>query len=331
MKKLNRKQIFIIITIGILIVLSITLLIYFNNRKPSIYPSEPITQDSLGNDSQLEIDIEGLFDDQDREYKLFKLSNKTELEKVEDMVFKIDDSVELTNFTDGEYYYWSNTDSTTYFQYVILTNTLTFSMDSGINWDEAELTENSFHIFINKYFDKDWSYEITNTLSFNDNATIYYAKRKIYENLLIETGEIYNETDYLMMDNGKIVAGRLLLTNFIDTQEYIPVVNIDALKTFINAEAYPKSVYFNPGKTADILSIDDEYLNEELLEIQENINRCSATNINIVYLYQSFDQQYLTPVYKVGLDCTVEYKNETYSIPATSFVNAVDPEYIIVQ
>ena len=329
-KKLNQKQIFILIVVVLLLVLVVILFISFSDQKHSIYPSEPITQNSLGNDSELNIDIGGLSNDQDLEYKLFKLSNKTELEKVEEIIFKIDNTVKLDNFKDGEFYHWTNSNGMTYFQYSMLTNTLTFSTDSGINWDEAELTGNSFHIFINKYFDKDWNYELTNTLSFSDTSTIYYAKRKIYENLLIETGEIYNETDYLMIKDGKIVAGRLLLTNFIDTEEYVPIVNMETLKTFINLEEYPKSIYFNPSKTAEILNIEDEYLNEELLEIQNNITNCSASDIDIVYLYKSFEQENLTPVYRISLDCTFEYQEETYSVPATSFVNAVEPVYISI-
>ena len=330
MKKLNKKQIFILVILGLLLVLFIVLFINLYNSDKSTYPSEAITQDSLGNNPELNIDIGNLEDSESMEYKLFEVSNKTELEKIEEMISEIDNSVELVNFEEGNYYYWSNSDSTTYFQYSILTNTLTFSVSKGIDWDEVELTENSFYIFINKYFDKDWNYELTNTLSFNDSSKIYYAKRYVYDNLFIETGEIYNETDYLMLENDKIVAGRLLLTSFTDTQEYIPIVNIDTLKTFINSEAYPKSIYFNPSKTAETLSIENEYLNDELLDIQNSINSCSASDINIVYLYKSFEQQNLTPVYKIALDCSVEYEDEVYSVPATSFVNAIEPSYISI-
>lgn len=315
---------------GLLSILFIILLIYLSNSDKNTYPSEPIKQDSLGSNSELNIDLGNIEGSENTEYKLFEFSNKTELENIETMISQVDNSVELINSEEGNYYYWSNSDSSTYFQYSMLANTLTFSISKGVNWDEAELTGNSFYIFINEYFDKDWNYEITNTLEFSDASTIYYAKRKIYESLLIETGEIYNETDYLMLKNGKIVAGRLLLTSFTDTQEYVPIVSIDTLKTFINSEAYPKSIYFNPSKTAEILSIENEYLNDELLDIQNSINNCSASEINIVYLYKSFEQQNLTPVYKIALDCSVEYQDEVYSVPATSFVNAIDPNYIAI-
>ena len=330
MKKLNKKQIFILVTLGLLLILFIVLFICFFDSNKNRYPSEPIAQNSLGNNSELNIDIGNIENSKDTEYKLFEVSNKIELEKIEKIISELDSSLELVNSKEGEYYYWNNSGSSTYFQYSILTNTLTFSIEKGINWDEAELTGNSFDIFMNEYFDKDWDYELTNTLSFNDTSTIFYAKRKIYEKLLIETGEIYNETDYLMLENGKIVAGRLLLTTFTDTQEYVPIVNLETLKTFINSEAYPKSVYFNPSKTAEILSIEDQYLNEDIINIQNDINNCNASEIDLVYLYKSFEQQYLTPVYKIALDCNVEYNDETYSVPATSFVNAIEPNYISI-
>jgi hypothetical protein len=230
---------------------------------------------------------------------------------------------------EGEYYYWSD-DQGNYFQYSLLKNILTFSLNEGIDWEEVELSSNSFTIFVKRYFDRDWEYTFNSKQNYPDGLTLYYANRVLTNDVILETTELYSETDYLSIKNGKIMSGRILLTGFLDTQQYLPVIELEDLSEYINSPQYPKSIYFNPGKIASALSIENEYLNDEILQLQQEITNCNAVSNKLVYLYQSFEQEFLTPVLRLDLECSVEYEDEIYSVPAVGYTNAVDPEYIVV-
>ena len=80
----------------------------------------------------------------------------------------------------------------------------------------------------------------------------------------------------------------------------------------------------------DSLLKEIDYLSEDLEEVLNTLKNCESTSSDLIYYYKSFDQEYLTPVYKLDALCEVSYNNETYSIPAIAYVNAIDPQYVYI-
>jgi len=330
MGKEKKNQILILIVIvSVLIIIGVLLLIFSGGDK-STYPEEPIVQSSLGEMGGYNIEVGEVGDPQTEEYKLYALSNKTSLEAIKSLVTNIDPNLELTDEIEGEYYYWSN-DQGEYFQYSLLVNTLTFSLSEGIPWTENELTSYSFSIFVEKYLDKQWDYVVTDRLVYGDDGIIYYANRLMPNGIPIETSSLYNETDYLKLKDGRITAGKILLTEFTDMDISVPIVSSEQLKNYINLDNYPKSIYFNQGEIASTLSLGEEYLNPEILELQEEITECRSVNSKVVYLYTSFSQDILTPVFKLDLECSLEYEGKEYYVSGLAYVNAIDPKYVAIQ
>lgn len=327
---MKNKILILIGALFILVIIGVLLLIFFKKKDKEGYPEEPIVQSSLGQMEGYNIELRGMADLETQEYKLYALSNKTSLEIIKTVVADIDRNLKLTDETEGEYYYWSN-DQGDYFQYSLLINTLTFSLSDGIPWTENELTSYSFSNFIQQYFDKDWEYMVTDQLAYGNSGIIYYANRVISGEIPVETSSLYNETDYLKLKDGKITAGKILLTEFADMEISAPVVTSEQLKNYINIAKYPKSIYFNQGEIASTLSLEEEYLNPEILEIQEEISDCRSVNSEIVYLYTSFSQDILTPVFRLDLECSLQYEEEEYYVSGLAYVNAIDPEYIATQ
>jgi hypothetical protein len=330
MEKERKNKILVLIVIAsILIIIGVLLLIFLGEDK-STYPEEPIVQSSLGEMEGYSIEVEEVEDSQTKEYKLYALSNKTSLEAIETLIADIDRNLKLTDEIEGEHYYWSN-DQGEYFQYSLLINTLTFSLSEGIPWTENELTPYSFSTFVKRHLGKQWDYVVTDQLAYGDEGIIYYANRIMPNSIPIETSNLYNETDYLKLKDGRITAGKILLTEFTDMDIFVPIVNSEQLKEYINLDNYPKSIYFNQGEIASTLSLDEEYLNPEILELQEEITECRSVNSKVVYLYTSFSQDILTPVFKLDLECSLEYEGEEYYVSGLAYVNAIDPQYVAIQ
>ena len=121
------------------------------------------------------------------------------------------------------------------------------------------------------------------------------------------------------------------MTEFVDTDRRVPLIQGGDLSSFINSEQYPKTLLFTPNNIADAMGIEDEYLNMEILEIQQEIKDCSAIDSTVVYYYKSFNQKLLTPLYRIRLDCSFNYEGEQYFVPGITYVNAIDPEYVLTQ
>jgi hypothetical protein len=329
MEKHNKKIIILIVVTTLVVIIGVIFYLKLSSTKNHKYPEEPIIQSALGTGEDYTISLGGIEDYPTMDYKYWEISQKISKENIEQMIEDINPELKLTDMIEGEYYYWSD-DNGNYFQYSLLKNILTFSLNEGIQWEEKELSQDSFTIFVKRYFNKNWEYEFNSKKNYPNSLTLYYANRLLPNDLVIETTELYKETDYLSMKDGKIFSGRILLTEFIDTQKYIPILDLENLSRYINSPQYPSSIYFNPGKISSALSIENEYLNDEISEIREEITNCNAVQNQIVYLYQSFEQKFLTPVFRLDLECSVEYENETYSVPGTAYVNAINPEYVSI-
>lgn len=324
----NKKKIILGLLILLFIVmLGVFLALLFNPNSRKNYPDEPVVQNTLGVGQDTSIELRGVEDHPTGEYEIWEILPETQKDEIEAMISKLGLNLRLSQEKEGEYYYWSNSDGS-YFQYSLLKNTLTFSLQDGISWNEVELTADSFSTFMSTYLDKIWEYEFKTKQVYPDGTVFYYVNRLLPNNLPIETTEFYSETDNLALKDGEIVSGMLLLTEFQDTEKYVPLLELRELSSIVNLPEYPKSIYFNPGRIASILSIEDEYLNEKVFELQEEVDNCNAIKSNVVYLYNTFEQETLTPVFKLELECTVEYEGTEYFVPGTAYVNAIEPEYI---
>ncbi|HNR53371.1 MAG TPA: hypothetical protein PKI16_02770, partial [Candidatus Dojkabacteria bacterium] len=198
---------------------------------------------------------------------------------------------------------------------------------NGIPWDEADISAYTFKNFMRKFFAQDWEYKLSQNEIMPNGKEIYYANRTIGENK-IETNEYRLETDYLIFQGSKIVGGKLLLTHFTDTGITLPLLGAKDLKKYINLDNYPKEIYPNFSSIdANVLN-EIDYLSDEFESLINTLNNCSSGSVETVYLYKNFKQESLTPVYKIDLQCEITYKETKYTIPATGYVNAVDPKYI---
>jgi len=319
----KKKKITLLIIIGIFIIALAVALYFVIRAQTNPYPKEPITQESLSsttqtialNDTQIE----------KSDGHMYTISKTVMLDKVESFVQTIDAKLEQTIGEEGSYYEWRDGDN--YVIYELEQNTVIFSVKSGIVWDEASINGYSFSQFASKYFQKNWTYSLPVSDKQGTGETIYYAKRTL-DNLNLET--IFNKqaTDYIATKDGKILYGKILLTEFIKSEDSLPLISSSGLAKYINLKGYPKEVYpaVNTIQSSVLSGID--YLTDDFDNIMKTLSNCRSTASSIIYLYKSLDQENLTPVYRLDLQCEIEYKDTQYTIPAIGYVNAIDPEYV---
>ena len=292
---------------------------------PKTYPKDPVEQTSLYTTSQ-KIN----FDNKDLEstdYPLLEVSNTVILEDVGKFATQLDPKMKQTSSVVGKFYKWENKDN--YVIYELEQNTVLFSLSNGITWNEADISSYTFKSFIKQYFGKDWEYKVSLNDKDYDGFTVYYANR-LFKDLLIQTNEYNGETDYLAFKYGKIMHGKILVTEFVDTEKTLPLLNARSLQKYINLENYPKEIYPNYSTLGNTVLKEVNYLSDDFEKIPKTVNNCFGDSTEIVYLYKNFDQEYLTPVYKIDLQCQITYKETKYNIPAVGYVNAVDPKYISI-
>ena len=331
MKKNKHKKTVLIIVIISIVIVVIILFSLFLSKKQNEYPSDPISQESLGRSEIASFDLGAIEDHPVGDYKIWEVSSKVFIDDISHMVEKIDPNIELKEDAGGGYYNWAD-DKGSYFQYSLLNNTLYFNLERGIPWTETGLTGDSFSLFMKTYFDTEWQYKINRVRRIeSETSTFYFANRLISDQLPIETSELFNETDYLELENGSIRSGKLLLLELSDTGVKVPLLGLKELSRYINAEAYPKSLFFNQTEIAETLSIKNGYINGQAFNFQKEVKDCRAIKDEVVYLYSTFNQNMLTPVFKLTLDCSLDYEGKEYFLPATAYVNAIQPEYVTVQ
>ena len=216
---LNKKNIWILVII--IVVIAISLVIYFFTRGEDKYPDQPIEQKSLTS-SDLNIGVNKFVEPKDSKYFLWTVSNSVKLNSVQKMIQSLSSNFELVNSEEGAYYNWKN--GTDEILYDTLKNYLLFNHSEGILMDEAEINANSFSKFVKRFFDVDWKYNVFKNEKGSNGETIYYAKRILEENINIEVREHNQQTDYLAMKDGKVIYGKLLLTEFEKTYIQLPLI-----------------------------------------------------------------------------------------------------------
>jgi hypothetical protein len=323
---LSKKNIIIGAIIIFFLLLSVLLFILLRNGGTK-YPEQPIKQDSILQ-TEDEIDLGSTTIDNQGEYFLWQISNQVKLEAVQDMVASLGTEFTLEDSQDGVFYKWSSDDDQIF--YDITKNFLLFQYSEGIQFDSVELTDTTFSTFVNKYFKEDWKYKIFETEKGTNGETIYYAKRILSDDIYVESREHNQQTDYLALKDGKIVYGKILLTKFTTTDIQLPLISQEQLNTYLNLKEYPKEIYPQYSALEDSLLSQIDYLSDEFEELAETMANCKSTSSEVVYLYKSFDQELLTPVYKLDAQCELTYEEKQDSVPAIAYVNAIDPEYVYI-
>ncbi len=323
---MKNKNKIIILIIAVAIIGSALFFLFFNKEKTK-YPEQPIEQKSLTTTDQ-DINLDKTDIDNDEDYPLWQISNSVKLSSVEKMIAGLSSEFKLIDSLEGEFYRWSNENDEII--YDLEKNYLIFSYAEGIPLDEVEITNNSFSNFVKKYFDQKWQYTVFKNEKEVNGETIYYAKRVLENESEVEVREHNQQTDYLALKDGEIIYGKILLTNFIESEISVPLISNEDLNKYLNTADYPKEIYPQYGGIRESVLNEVDYLSEEFEELDKTLDNCKSTSSEVIYLYKSFDQQLLTPVYKLEVQCEVTYKEQQYSVPAIAYVNAVDPEYLYV-
>ena len=327
MNKEKRKNIIISILVVALLLLSTIAIYNLFLKETSNYPEDPVEQKSL-TPSDGRIDTAGMIVDGDVEQYIWQISNQVKLDLVREMVDSLNGGFKIIDSEEGEYYQWSNGRDEILFD--ISKNYLLFQYTEGITFNEAEITNNSFSNFVNQYYKEGWKYDVFKSEKSPGGEIVYYAKRLLTEDLVVEAREHYQQTDYLALKNGKIVYGKLLLANFIQTDILVPLVDTGSLSKYLNLPEYPKEIYPQYGALSGTVLDKVDYLSEEFEEIAESLDNCKAITSKVIYLYKSFDQDLLTPVFRMDVECEITYDNQAYSVPAVAYINAIDPEYVTI-
>ena len=319
----KKKRNVILIILGILLI-GILILLYFVLRSQNaIYPQKPISQDSLNTTNQ-PISLNSTKIETSEAY-LYTVSNTVMLDKVTTFVQSINPKFKQTANEEGVFYEWDYGEDSVIYE--LDQDTVIFSIKQGIPWNEVSITNYSFSEFVNKYFGKTWSYSNPDSKKQSEGETIYYAKRVI-DGFNVETVLDRQETDYLATKDGKIVYGKILLADLVKSTDKVPLISSADLSKYININGYPKEIYPLYGNIQSTTLSDIDYKSDEFLAITKTLSDCKTTSSSIIYLYKSMDQGNLTPVYKLELQCEIEYKDSKYTIPAIGYVNAIEPKYV---
>ena len=331
---MKKKRKVIIIVVSVLLVVGVSVLVYFLSRKEETTSLEtPIIQETLYSYDESEIDMSSLPNEEYKNYKVWEISPYVNLKAVEKMVSEIDPEMVLTAQEEGILYHWDNSKGNT-ITYSLFQNKVEFDFKEGILWGEQDLNNHSFSRFVKKYFDREWNYGEVSKKSLGEDVNIYYANRLTEDNIRIEMPSSFTETDSLVMEGEKIVSGDILLVDFIDSEIYVPLIDTKELSKYINVSEYPKSINVNLYDLvpvfSDTITGSNLYLNTVLKEIMDEDKNCRALKNQVVYYYSNFDHKFLTPIFKLDLECQYEYMDQLYYFVGTGYASAIDPYYISV-
>ncbi len=325
---MKNKKIIIIISAVLVIVLILVLIFFFSNKKDENVVTAPIRQTSMRTSSEkISIDTIDKWVENNSSY-LWQIQSDVQLEKVQ--YFAEDKGLHLSYSKEGFSYHWVNNNQR--ISYNLATNVLSVVGEDLLSLDQVDtVTAETFSKLMKKYFDLDLEYEVFKTEKGEEGQTTYFAKRIIDGNNPVEMEAWHHQTDHIAVKDGKILFAKLLLARFINTNKLLPLVSKKELKAFVNQLEYPKIVIPN----ANVLLDEPEYEyisydSEKWEKINKTIRDCNADKISVVYLYKDMSQENLTPVYKIEAQCKMTYDKEDYFIPSTWYVNAINPELILL-
>lgn len=322
---IKNKKIALYVAIILLFVAIVTIII-LNTKNKNQYLSEPVPQKALSTSTK-SVSIKDLAKWVDNEKNfLWEVKDDIQLEKVKQI--SEENGLKLIRSDESRVYHWLKNPKQ--IVYNISANILTVTGSDLLSvTDLTEVNSQTFNELFKKYFGLDFSFEVFKQEQRDTGETVYYAKRYIDEDSMIEIGSYMNQTDYIAVKGGKIVYAKLLLAEFSNTDKIVPLISRAQLDEFVNQTDYPKDFY----PKMDALNGDPvfeaiEYIDSEYKKLLNSLNNCQTEDIQVVYLYKNMSQKYLTPVYKLNVLCSAEYKEKKYTIPGIMYLNAISPELI---
>jgi len=313
----NKKTILILVAGSVILGLFLFLLLR-NNDKEVL--SEPVIQGSIPSSKQtVKISLGGV-PLQKTKYEVFSISPLLKLGKIKELAQS--NGLEEKISDGNNYYLWERDGNI--ISYDAIANKVTIS---GMNiLFLNQIDDNIFTNLAKKYFDEDWEYEVFSKTEKSD-STEYLAYRKLNTSAHIESRENRNQTDRVVVENGRITVAVLTVSSFSSTGEYVPLLDRKGLNSYINQSEYLKEIIPSYDMLNSVMEMD--YL-ESYEDIAKTLSNCVAEEISVVYYYKNLKQGALTPVYKVSALCDVIYEKNTYQIPAVVYTNAIEPNYILL-
>lgn len=326
---IKRKTIFIIIAIAIVaLVVFVAVLLFRNRQEKVLLENHSVEQKSLPTTPVFSplIDIKNASFTSDVEYEIYEITNNLKLSFIEILVSK--HSLKPTDSVNMKFFYmWEGEGKVV--RYDANTNVVTIVGRDMIELDSTKVDNMIFSKIAKEYFGEDWEYsEITEEMNTNKDI-IYLAKRKLGNGSYVEVINRKNETDRMTVDsNGKFLSGSFLVASFRETGEYVTLVSKRELIDLIKKGKYPKEFLLHTYSLPSDVSMKLAYDAESYRKLKNSASNCSSKQVEVVYYYKGMEQKWLLPVYKVNAECEVNLDGETYVIPATMFVNAVEQKYI---
>lgn len=318
---MDRKKKIIILGIAIVLLIVILIIIFSSSPSGTKYPKEPLEVNSLGK-SSLSLDINQMEGFSNEDTKLFLIKKENHSSLVESCISSMNMPLKKQSVIQEGITIWS--DGKSQFEYSSLLDRISFVLPSGFIFDVGD---NPIESFFYKYFDIDFDFIISNTEKNTTGGLTYYGTRVI-KGIPLEIGYGYEYSDFLKFDkNGKLVGGQLLLSNFDESDFYLPLIPEKYLKRVSNLAVYPKESYIDTSILASTLDIN--YLDDAWGYIEKSASNCVGNKQELIYLFKDSNQKFLLPTFKVKANCDVQYKKETYSVPSLFYLNAVDPEYVV--
>lgn len=302
-------------------ILSVVLFVILYKTFGKEYPDEPIKMKNFGSSIQ-SLDLTNYKKNNNvKDTPLYFVTPKLHTSDVEKMIDNMGLSLVKTEIIKDSYITWSDKENT--FTYDAVEDTVSFVISRRVSLERGE---NSFKSFFSKYLGRDYEFVLEEESKNSDGSIKYYGSRMIDE-IPMQFGMGYEYTDILSFNKeGNLEGGKILLTEIERYDYYLPIISDVELKKFVNAKTYPKEHYVD----TTVLStyIDLHYLSDDWLIIEDTLSECKAGEAELIYMYKTSNQGYLLPTFKIYSSCKVTYEENEYTVPATFYVNAVDPRYV---
>lgn len=337
----KKKQILILGAILLLITILLLIFVIFKKDKTEYISDTVDIQIIDSSDKKILLNLEETYEIPDY-LPIYTVSATTPISTVESFVGQtgISFDQEVTSTETG--YSWYKEQQRKIF-FNIKNNTVEFSLEGN---EKFQFTSaNSINTFMKEYFNinaeyqlitsqkryltEDWDPNSENDTDNNRYVTSYYYNRLI-EGYPIITRKYQNYTEAITIKNNYITNGDVFLPTFEKYGE-VPLIKEKELDNYLNLDVYPREIQADYSQLqAENLSAFTNYYEIDWGSLDESLTNCTASSMDIVYIYENMNQEYLLPIFRLDMSCELEYESRIYYIPAVAYVNAIDPEYISI-
>lgn len=352
-KSLTQEQIIVGLTVTALVLIG---LIYFASRgedEPELEVGSIEQPLQYENNKQIELDeatIENINKDEEiTSLPIYDFKKVNHSSLVQNFMVEIGDGfVARKNFDDIVYYWTPDADYPEYVtEYNAIFDRVFFRFVEPRAVDKVTVSVSSndlgafFSQFVNTYFSKDLEYGQFKISSVGRGFRIEANRMIDGVPLQVQAAESYS--DYLVIDSdGRIIEGSFYLFDYDEKSSVeVDLVDIATLGAVISRNDYP--LMFQQG---DPVGLNYEELGVEAYEydpesgfqgdaydLDEEIPQaesCTATRIEIVYLFVNINAEKLAPVYRIDCRGKVTIKEKQYDVPIIIYASAIDPQYVYV-